>query len=123
LVADAFIPNPDGKVGVNHLNGIKTDNRKANLERATPSENRSHAVAMGLHRPVRGSDSPNSKLTESTAMEIYKSTGRHCDISKKYGVCQAVVGLIKVGRAWTHVTGHVYIRRRAPNKRHDPRLK
>ena len=39
LVAEAFIPNPDGKDEVNHINGRRNDNRAANLEWVTRSEN------------------------------------------------------------------------------------
>jgi hypothetical protein len=48
LVALLFIDNPLQKEQVNHINGIKTDNRIENLEWTTAQENMEHSFVNGL---------------------------------------------------------------------------
>jgi hypothetical protein len=61
LVALAFIPNPENKETVNHINCDKEDNRPDNLEWATRGEQVNHAYAHKLI-PCR--------MTEESILEI-----------------------------------------------------
>lgn len=68
LVAEAFIPNPNNKPTINHINGIKTDNNLINLEWTTYSENTKHAYDNGLHPNIT-----NEKAVETLRISIYSN--------------------------------------------------
>lgn len=54
LVAFAFIPNPENKPNINHINGNPLNNNVENLEWCTQSENILHANKVGLKKKRNG---------------------------------------------------------------------
>lgn len=106
LVAKYFVPNPENKPQVNHINGLKSDNRFENLEWVTARENIVHAVVNGLNRGVRGSQQGQSKLNDEKVIEIKRMIKEKIPqhvIGKHFGVHQMTISKINVGRLWKHV--------------------
>lgn len=74
LVAKLFIPNPDNKPEVNHIDGDKTNFHVNNLEWNTKSENMQHAIKIKLltNCTLKGENHNTSKITFKQVNEIRK---------------------------------------------------
>lgn len=107
LVAFAFIPNPENKPQVNHINGIKNDNRVENLEWCTLSENRTHAYSMNLQNGLsrRGIKNNFNKLKESDVLQIrneyLKRIVTYKVLAQKYKVTEGCIGSIIKRKNWS----------------------
>lgn len=100
LVAIAFIDNPENKPQVNHIDGVKDNNRVSNLEWVTPSENIQHALSHGLFN-----GQCEYKLTYDDAVVIRAklSDGKSVTkIAEEYGVSTTAIRDIKHNRSFLH---------------------
>jgi len=105
LVAKAFLPNPENKPQVNHINGNKSDNRAENLEWVTAKENVAHAAKV-LGKDQAGERNGNSVLTENDVLDIRSIIAfgaKLADIKRAYGLKWAHVSLINNRRCWAHI--------------------
>lgn len=103
LVARAFLQNPDGKPQVNHINGIKSDDRVVNLEWVTCQENTRHAWRTGLTTKQFGEAVSSAVLNRHSVAMIRSALANgesQTALSRKFGVHQTTIYAIKISRTW-----------------------
>jgi hypothetical protein len=80
LVAITYIENLYNKEYINHINGIKDDNRVSNLEWSTPTENTRHSWANGFskisNKTINATIERNSKIVLDTQTGVFYSSVR-----------------------------------------------
>lgn len=104
LMAKTFLENKENKEQVNHINGIKDDNKLENLEWNTRSENQLHSIRLGLRTTV-GEKNSQSKINSEQVLLILNDKRYYKEIIKDYNVSISTISDIKRGYSWTHITG------------------
>ena len=101
LVAQAFIPNPEGKPCINHIDCDKTNDFVNNLEWVTRLENMAHATAHGL--VSKGVNHHLAKLNPEKVREIRASTLSQSKLARLYGVHRMSIKAVIIRKNWAHV--------------------
>ena len=116
LVAKLFIPNPDNKPQVNHIDTHKLNNYVGNLEWTTGSENHIHAVVTGLHKS--GSDCFYAKFTNADIKFIRANPDNLTvkALGEKFNVNPQIICKIQLGQIYKNAGGTV----RKPLKKYSP---
>jgi len=100
LVASAFIPNPQHKPAVNHIDGNKLNNSVTNLEWVTHSENMIHSYKIGLQKVLNAV--PIVLFSKAGTMFEYASG---CEASRCVGVDQGSISRVLNGK-YKHAGGY-----------------
>ena len=116
LVAEAFIPNPENKPEVNHIDGNKLNPNVENLEWVTKSENIKHAFRTGLAhispetRKKAGAGSARVNSIPVYCKELDKLFSSMSDASRQLNIHVAKIHLASVTN--TSVNGYTFERRK-----------
>lgn len=107
ILAMLFVPNPDGKPNVNHIDGDKTNFDICNLEWVTQKENVRHAIETGLMTNVPtsgpGEKSPAAKLNWEKVGQIRAllATGKtQLSVAQMFGLTKGAIGYIARNETW-----------------------
>lgn len=98
-------PIPDG-MEINHINGVRHDNRLANLEAVSPSENQRHAYRTGLRPMPRGTRNPRAKLSDADVIAIREAAEQgepYKEIGARYGISGGQASAISRRIRWKHL--------------------
>lgn len=106
LVAQAFIPNPEDKPFINHIDNNPANNDVKNIEWCTPLENMLHKSKQGRGNQVSGEKHPAHKLTTLEVIEIKEllKLKSYIEVGKLFNINRTTIYDILKNKTWKHIT-------------------
>ena len=111
LVALLFVPNPDGKPQISHLDGNCFNNHVSNLTWSTRPEISKRITQKGRVR--RGVNNPNAAFTEADVIYIRDNPDRLTinQLAKKFSVTPKLISYVQIGKRYKAEGGTIRPRR------------
>lgn len=106
LVAETYLPNPENKREVNHIDCNKQNNHVLNLEWVSSKENKAHAWQHGLYSDI-AEDHHAAQWTNTEIHEVCKMLQDGVSnkvIAERFGMHKDHVAHIKCGDIWASIS-------------------
>lgn len=114
LIAEAFIPNPDNKPEIDHINTIRTDNRIENLKWVTSKENSNNPLTLNRyvisnngHKSMLGRTGENNHLSKKVLQldkqgNVVRLWHSLMDVKRELGFDPGKISACCLGKRLTH---------------------
>lgn len=114
-IALVFVPNPNQKPIVNHIDGVRNNNSIENLEWVSYEENSKHGVMLGNF--PKGQNAFRAKYKDKQIHEVCKLLAEgigQIEVSRLTGIPVTTIHGIVIGRTWGHISEDYKIKEVSP---------
>ena len=110
LVAETFLPNPENKKTIDHINCERHDNRLENLRWATQEENCNNPKTIEKYKQWVGGNNGNSKsvLQFTKDGDFIRKWDCITDVKKELGICGSHIGKCCKGERYKSAGGYIW---------------
>lgn len=106
VVAETYLPNPNHLPEVNHLDGVKANCHKDNLEWCTSKQNKEHAWRLGLYKDIR-EDHCNAVHSDKQIHEVCRMLQegyRNIEVASTLNIHKDIIAHVKRGDIWRTIS-------------------